>query len=363
MAGMWRARLPRAMCMHSACTRAFHAEARARTSRHAAPAGPRPMQHVRASVLLTDSSTCPLPPCPPPPPPCARQDLLRAASSYEAKIRNAVNLFRNRLLTMAFSAWMDAVASALQRKRKVLARVANGLLARTFAAWVAQVAHLKQVKSTVRGVSHRMANRALYLTFNAWKDYCADKRTAMGSVVANWANAAVASAWRKWSGAAAEWRRLQDVGGRMIRRYRNALLAKCFLAWIRGTRSSTKGKSRTRRWMMAQLSGRSDMCAPNHLRRTPTRMPTYSAAHLPTCPPAHLPTSPPAHLPTCPPAHRCVATSAGTRPSASTCGASGPRASTRGASRSPPSFTADTHTRRSSSASWRGRVSPRPSSS
>ena len=191
----------------------------------------------------------------------AWQDLRRHATSYEARVRMAVNMFRSRILTQCFGSWVHVSAGATELRRRAVGRFVHALLSRCFASWVEEIGRLRKVKGQLSDVTSRLKNRGLVLCFQAWRDYTVDKRERMGSALSRWANAALAKAFDKWSADSLEGRRLRDLGYRVLKRYMSALLAKCYNAWVSTCSAAQRRKDLHLRRSMALMSGRADILA------------------------------------------------------------------------------------------------------
>ena len=191
----------------------------------------------------------------------AWRELLQQGKSSEAKMLSVKNMWGNRVLVQFFNAWVEVADTGRMLKRKAVARFLNALQAQAFAAWVAEVQRRKHVYGLLKETHNRWANRVVVLTFRAWADFIQRKADLIGSSMGRWAHASVARAFDQWKDIALEGRRLLDIGRRVLKRYTDPLLSRCYLSWVRLLESEDARRDHAQRVAMSKMSGRADIMA------------------------------------------------------------------------------------------------------
>jgi len=154
------------------------------------------------------------------------------------RLRRAASAFGMQSVHRAWAAWVEATslgadaARQLQVARKALMRLQHQDLARGWGAWAALVEERDRRLATMRAAYARMLLQGAVRCLNSWREHAETRRheeQLRRRFVASLLNRGVARAWNAWLERTGEAKQMRKV----LVRYSNQLLVKCWLGWYR----------------------------------------------------------------------------------------------------------------------------------
>ena len=157
----------------------------------------------------------------------------KLASESRALRAKGFARWRNAEVAKGFYKWSDFAvehARMVHLGKQLLGKYLHGLCARVFALWASAVSGKQERRAFVeRQVLSMMSSRAelmLDYVFAGWRSMSEERR-----------------------------QRVRELAGKAIGRYRNALVASCFLPWAAVAARANDHKRRKLRWLAIYLSG------------------------------------------------------------------------------------------------------------
>ena len=208
----------------------------------------------------------------------------------QAVMRPFANMMMNRLLTVTFNAWRDQVAHDVNLRVRYAAKIAKTLLAKCYLAWLEEAQKIERGRAREaearQGGGDAHANEERRAVLSSMGKVREGGTRCNGERPTALAGKLAARAFDKWHDFADERRRFQELGHKMVARYRNQLLAKFYLVWLDFVREEKEERQREaeeeekrKLKAMALMSKvkRSSSCR-SSLRRGPRRRERRSSA-------------------------------------------------------------------------------------
>ena len=175
----------------------------------------------------------------------------------------ALGRLRMRAAALCFEAWAESYRRAGALRAKYAKRFVAAGLGPAYRTWAETSRELKRLKSRLKKIAIRMARRVEVLVLTEWHAFVKEAHGYMRVALARWVNGELNVAFLRWHEHASGASRMRRLLRKSLGRYANALLSKCFVAWVGMAVAEVSRRETLTRSALTLLSGKRELLLKN----------------------------------------------------------------------------------------------------
>jgi hypothetical protein len=175
----------------------------------------------------------------------------------------ALGRMRMRAAALCFEAWAESYRRAGALRAKYATRFVAAGLGAAYRTWAETSRELKRLKSRLKKIAIRMARRVEVLVLTEWHAFVKEAHGYMRVALARWVNGELNVAFLRWHEHASGASRMRRLLRKSLGRYANALLSKCFVAWVGMAVAEVSRRETLTRSALTLLSGKRELLLKN----------------------------------------------------------------------------------------------------